>query len=118
MKASKCRCSANCVQSLDTVIEEAIEKVKENFTDHVFLEIQRDTTLFRSYISAISAAKAKSGEKGYDTVNSRIATVTKRRIGAETVSEDEDEGKPLSHLIQSFTRFKSSSFLPLMDESI
>ena len=104
-------------ERLDSIVEMAINRVKENFTDHVFLEIQRDTSLFRSYLAIVSSNVAKSGEKGYDTINSRIATEVERRTGARTDLENGIEHSPLSHLIQSFTRFNPASFLPLKEKS-
>ena len=108
-------------ERLDSIVEMAINRVKENFTDHVFLEIQRDTSLFRSYLASylaiVSSNVAKSGEKGYDTINSRIATEVERRTGARTDLENGIEHSPLSHLIQSFTRFNPASFLPLKEKS-
>ena len=104
-------------ERLDSIVEMAINRVKENFTDHVFLEIQRDTSLFRSYLAIVSSNVAKSGEKGYDTINSRIATEVERRTGARTDLENGIEHSPLSHLIQSFTRFNPASLLPLKVKS-
>ncbi len=116
-KGVRCGQRATRSERLDSIVEMAINRVKENFTDHVFLEIQRDTSLFRSYLAILSSDVAKSGEKGYDTINSRIATEVERRTGARTDLENGIEHSPLSHLIQSFTRFNPASFLPLKERS-
>lgn len=87
---------------IDTLIAKALERIKRNLTDHVFWEIQRNTDLFREYISIITGEDGENKKTAYRTVHRRIANTVKKTTGAKSVKAGKAGNSALN---QTFTRF-------------
>ena len=91
------------MKSSEKLVKEALESVRQNITDHVFLEIQRDVKLFRSYVRLV----ANGDETKYREVNSHIAQLVESMVGIDGKARviPDRVGTPMSTLIQSFSCF-------------
>lgn len=87
------------MRTIKTLAEEALTRVRQNITDHVFLEIQRDVKLLRQYVNLVAN---DDDESKYGEVNRQIALHVERKV--KGVANDESV-TPMSALIQSFTCF-------------
>ena len=76
----------------------AIARVRQNITEHVFLEIQRNTDLFRPYVEMV----AEDGLSKYGEINREIGLKVKEITGGAPLERDEAR---ISDLVQTFTRF-------------
>ena len=86
-----------------TLAEEALVRVRQNITDHAFLEIQRDAELFRDYIRLVAKVDAVSK---FGEVNRQIARYVKSGKGMpRSIAKKDKAVTPMSSLIQSFTCF-------------
>ena len=87
----------------EELTEAALALVRQNITDHVFLEIQRDVKLFRSYVRLV----ANGDETKYREVNSNIAQLVESMVGIDGKARVKPDSvvTPMSTLIQSFSCF-------------
>ena len=87
----------------EELTEAALARVRQNITDHVFLEIQRDVKLFRSYVRLV----ANGDETKYREVNSHIAQLVESMVGIDGKARviPDRVGTPMSTLIQTFSCF-------------
>ena len=91
------------MKSSEKLVKEALESVRQNITDHVFLEIQRDVKLFRSYVRLV----ANGDETKYREVNSHIAQLVENMVGIDGKARVDPNCvlTPMSTLIQTFSCF-------------
>ena len=93
--------------TIEKLVRAALEKVRQNITDHVFLEIQRGVNrkdkLFRDYVRLLG----NGGESKYGKVNRQIAQRVKGAVGGKMKVRvmPDCEVIPMSMLIQSFKCF-------------
>lgn len=87
------------MNTIEELVDNALAKVRQNITDHVFLEIQRNVGLFRDYVRLVVNGE---DESKYGEVNSHIAQCVERMVNG--VANDESVTL-MSSLIQSFTCF-------------
>lgn len=88
----------------EELTKEALARVRQNITDHVFLEIQRDVDLFRAYVKLV----ADGDETKYREVNSHIAQLVENMVGIDGAKARVNPDcvvPPMSTLIQSFSCF-------------
>ena len=87
----------------EELTEAALARVRQNITDHVFLEIQRDVALFRDYVRLV----ANGDETKYREVNSHIAQLVESMVGIDGKARviPDRVGTPMSTLIQTFSCF-------------
>lgn len=80
------------------LVEKALAMIRQNVTEHVFLEIQRNTELFREYVNLVSGGdESKFGE-----VNRQIGLSVESATGGVPTSRTEAR---ISTLVQTFTCF-------------
>ena len=92
------------MNSGEKLTEAALARVRQNITDHVFLEIQRDVNLFRDYVRLV----ANGDETKYREVNSHIAQLVEKAVGVGRAKARVNPNRivtPVSTLIQSFSCF-------------
>ena len=93
--------------TIEKLVRAALEKVRQNIIDHVFLEIQRGVNrkdkLFRDYVRLLG----NGGEAKYGKVNCQIAQRVKNAVGGKMKVRvmPDCEVIPMSMLIQSFKCF-------------
>ena len=90
--------------TIEKLVRAALEKVRQNITDHVFLEIQRNTDLFRDYVRLVAKV---DDEAKFGDVNSHIALSVEKTVNG--IAKDDCVVTPMSSLIQSFTCFKQDT---------
>ena len=93
------------MKSSEKLVKEALESVRQNITDHVFLEIQRDVDLFRDYVRLVANG---DDESKYGEVNREIAQRVEKAVGvgrAKARVKPDCVVTPMSTLIQSFSCF-------------
>lgn len=83
----------------EELVKQALDKVRQNITEHVFLEIQRNTDLFREYVKLV----ASGDEVKYGEVNRLIGLIVESTTGGIPASRTEAQ---ISTLMQSFTCFE------------
>ena len=84
------------------LVEQALALVRQNITEHVFLEIQRNTDLFRSYVNLVSG----DDETQYGEINRQIGLEVEFITGGTAASRTESQ---ISTLVQTFTCFNPES---------
>lgn len=90
-------------ETTEGLVNEALARVRQNITDHVFLEIQRDVKLLRQYVNLVAN---DDDESKYGEVNRQIALHVERKVKGVT---NDESVTPMSSLIQSFTCFKQDT---------
>ena len=92
------------MKSSEKLVKEALESVRQNITDHVFLEIQRDVKLFRSYVRLVANG---DDESKYGEINREIAQLVENMVGIDGKARVDPNCvlTPMSTLIQSFSCF-------------
>lgn len=95
----------------EELVKEALGRVLQNITDHVFLEIQRDVNLFRDYVRLVANG---NDESKYGVANSQIARSVKAALNDAlkqdyAVKSGKESKTPMSALIQTFTTFYCTS---------
>ena len=89
----------------EELTEAALARVRQNITDHVFLEIQRDVALFRDYVRLVANG---DDESKYGEVNREIAQRVEKAVGvgrAKARVKPDCIVTPMRTLIQSFSCF-------------
>ena len=91
-------------ETTEGLVNEALARVRQNITDHVFLEIQRDVKVLRQYVNLVADG---DDESKYRDVNSHIAQAVQGKVNG--IAKDDCVVTPMSSLIQSFTCFKQDT---------
>lgn len=84
------------------LVKQALALVRQNITEHVFLEIQRNTDLFRNYVNLVSG----DDETQYGEINRQIGLEVESITGGTATSRTESQ---ISTLVQTFTCFNPES---------
>ncbi len=85
---------------IENLVSKALEGVRRNLTDHVFWEIQRNTDLFRKYVSILAENSVK--DTVYREVHREIAIAVKKATNAKSARPGKTGNSALN---QTYTRF-------------
>ena len=82
------------MKQIESIAEDALDKLIVNITDDVFLTIQADRVLMQQYLEQVT-------EHGRDTVNKAIGKYVRVRLG---LTNEGRENEPVSTLIASYEK--------------